>query len=57
MRVRILDVREGAPTRVRFDFARPLAESRLYAWSGRALAPLPAPEIGRWMRLAPASAL
>jgi hypothetical protein len=57
MRATVLAARDGAPTRVRFDFAGDLPADRVYAWSGRELAPLALPRIGETVRVAPASAM
>jgi hypothetical protein len=57
LRARIVEVRDGAPTRVRFDLAAPLSQARLYTWQGRSIAPLALPRIGERVRVRPASAL
>lgn len=57
IRAKVLEVRAGAPTRVRFDFSAPLEADRVYAWSGRKLAPLALPKVGAAVRVKPTSAM
>jgi hypothetical protein len=57
LRAQVLEVVAGAPTRVRFDFAQPLSELRVYAWQGRSLAPLLLPPLGQHVHIQGASAL
>jgi hypothetical protein len=57
MRVQILAVRDGAPTKVRFDFAQPLSTARIFAWSGRKLTPLVLPPVGSHVTVPVASAM
>jgi hypothetical protein len=57
MRTQVLAIRDGAPTRMRFDFTEPLREVRLYLWNGRRVEPLPLPNIGATTHIPVASAL
>jgi hypothetical protein len=57
MRVEVLEAKDGAPTRVRFDFAQPLSDARVYAWQGRKLELLALPQLGEHVRIRAASAL
>ena len=57
MSAQVLELRKGAPSRVRFEFTEPLADVRLYAWHGRRLVPLALPKIGEQTHIAAASAM
>jgi hypothetical protein len=57
MRVVVLEVADGAPTRVRFELASPLTEARVYAWQGRKVVPLTPPKLGQTIRIQAASAM
>jgi hypothetical protein len=57
MRTQVLEVKNGAPTRVRFDFSEPLSSMRVYAWQGRRLELLALPKLGEQTHIQPASAL
>lgn len=57
MRVQVLDVQDGAPTRVGFQLAQPLSGARVYAWQGRKLELLTLPRQGESVRIEPASTL
>jgi hypothetical protein len=57
MRARILAVRDGAPTRVGFDFTTSLDGRRILAWSGRELRRVVLPPIGGELHVPAATAL
>jgi hypothetical protein len=57
MRVQVLEVLDGAPTRVRFELAQPLSAARVYAWQGRKLELLALPSQGQSVRIERASTL
>jgi hypothetical protein len=57
MTVRVLAEHDGMPTRVHFQLASSLVDSRLFAWQGRALAELPTPAIGETLHIAPAAGM
>lgn len=57
MEAQVLAVRDGAPTRVRFDFTQPLTQLRAYAWQGREIERLVLPEFGESVQIRAASAL
>ena len=57
MRVQVLGVRDGAPTRVRFELRQPLSALRVYAWQGRKLELLKLPNLGQSVHIAAASVM
>jgi hypothetical protein len=57
MRAEVLEVKGGAPTRVRFDFVRPLDELRAFAWQGHALEAVALPAVGGRLELSGAAVL
>jgi hypothetical protein len=57
LRAQVLEVKDGLPTRVRFDFVQPLSDARVYAWQGRSLEPLLLPQIGAHVHIHAASAM
>jgi hypothetical protein len=57
MRAQVLEVRDGAPIRVRFDFTLPLSDVRVYAWQGRRVQPLLLPSVGAHALVQAASGL
>lgn len=57
MRVEILELRDDAPVRLRFDFIEPLRDVRLYVWKGRRVELLPLPNIGTTTHVPAASAM
>jgi hypothetical protein len=57
MRTQVLEMANGAPSRMRFDFSAPLDTVRVFAWHGRNLVPLALPEIGETVRIQRASAM
>jgi hypothetical protein len=57
MRVQVIELKDGVPTRVRFELGRSLSEVRVYAWQGRKLEPLTLPARGQSVQIAPASVM
>jgi len=57
MRVQVVDVKDGVPTRVRFELGQPLSALRVYAWQGRKVELLKLPARGESVHIAPASVL
>jgi hypothetical protein len=57
MRTQVLEVKDGAPTRVRFDFTEPLSQTHVLAWQGRNIVALKLPKVGESTQIKRASAI
>jgi len=57
MRTQIVEVKDGAPTCVRFDFTEPLSQAHVLTWQGRSIVTMELPKIGESTQLERASVI